>query len=444
MPSILPAGLLALAALHAHAATPDLNVYNGKPAPGWHVSAAHSEGQAVLTGRSITVPPNPKQPSAVVRVAAVKAGQRDALVLDFRDTWYASLRIEGDENDRAGARDLRPYAPDGVLAFDLDVRAMSKGGIHIQLGCGKDCERKVPYVLQSRAQAGKGWRHLEFALSCFMRAGDDFSAIRRPFSIEANGSGEVAVANVRFRQHGKPNAGCPDYRTVSVTPEPLSEPWSLDWWLPRHQQKLQEIAARRASGTLPEIVFLGDSITQGWEKEGKDEWARRYARYHALNLGYSGDRTENILWRLQHGEVDGLAPKVVVLMAGTNNTGHRQEDPRTTAAGLERIVAELRQRLPESKVLVLGIFPRDARPDSRQRRINDDINRIIAGLADHRHVFYHDVSPAFLDAHGVLPKDVMPDLLHPNARGYALWGEAMEPVLQRLLASQRRDGVVAP
>ncbi|AVR97522.1 hypothetical protein [Pseudoduganella armeniaca] len=102
MHSILPAGLLALAALHVHAATPDLNVYTGKPAPGWHVSAAHSEGQAVLTGRSITLPPNPKQPSAVVRADAVKAGKRDALVLNFRDTWYASLRIEGDEDDQGG------------------------------------------------------------------------------------------------------------------------------------------------------------------------------------------------------------------------------------------------------------------------------------------------------------------------------------------------------
>lgn len=441
MPSIFPAGLLALAALHAHAATPDLPIYDGKPAAGWHVSAAHSEGQAVLAGRSVIVPPNPKQPSAVVRADAVKAGKRDALVLNFRDTWYASLRIEGNEGAPAGARDLRPYAPDGVLAFDLDVRAMSKGGIYFQLGCGQDCERKVPYVLQSRAAAGKGWRHLEFPLSCFMRAGDDFSAIRRPFSIEANGSGEVAVANVRLRQHGQPNAQCPDYRTVSVTPEPLNEPWSLDWWMPRHEQKLKEIAARRAGGTLPEVVFLGDSITQGWEKEGKDEWARRYARHHALNLGYSGDRTENILWRLQHGEVDGLAPKVVVLMAGTNNTGHRQEDPRTTAAGLERIVGELRQRLPAAKLLVLGIFPRDAQPDSRQRRINDDVNGIIAGLADNRHVFYHDISRAFLDANGVLPTDVMPDLLHPNARGYALWAEAMEPVLQRLLSGYRWDSV---
>ncbi|WEF33870.1 GDSL-type esterase/lipase family protein [Pseudoduganella chitinolytica] len=441
MPRIFPALLVAFAASTAHAAPADLTVYDGKPARGWHVTAAHSEGQAVLRGRSAVVPPNPKQPEAVVRADAVKAGKRDALVLKFRDTWYASLRIEGDEQGDAGARDLRPYAPDGVLAFDLDVREMSKGGIYFQLGCGEDCERKVPYVLQSRAAAGKGWRHLEFPLGCFQRKGDDFSAIRRPFSIEANGSGEVAVANVRFKRGGKPNAQCPDYRTVSVTPEPLNEPWSLDWWMPRHEQKLKEVAQRRATGTMPELVFVGDSITQGWEKAGKEEWERRYARHHALNLGYSGDRTENILWRLRHGEVDGLTPKVVVLMAGTNNTGHRQEDPATTAAGLGQVVAELRQRMPDAKVLVLGIFPRDAQPDSRQRRINDDVNRRIAGLADNRHVFYHDVSAAFLDADGELPTDVMPDLLHPNARGYALWAEAMEPVLQKLLGGYRWDSV---
>jgi len=436
------AGVVAAATtLCTHAATPDLKVYDARPGGGWHVTAAHSEGQARLAGRSAVVPANPKQPEAVVRADAVKAGKRDALILKFKDTWYASLRIEGNEDDERGARDLRPYAPEGVLAFDLDVREMSKGGISFQLGCGKDCDRKVPYVLQSRAAAGKGWRHLELSMSCFLREGDDFSAIAKPFAVEANGSGEVAVANVRFKAHGKPNTECPDYRTVSVTPEPLNEAWSLDWWMPRHEQKLREVAERRANGTLPEVVFIGDSITQGWEKEGKDEWARRYARYNALNLGYSGDRTENILWRLEHGEVDGLDPKVVVLMAGTNNTGHRQEDPRTTAAAMRRIVDELRQRLPRSKILVLGIFPRDATPDAKQRRINDDVNGILATFADNDKVFYHDISGAFLDPNGGLPKEVMPDLLHPNARGYALWGEAMEPVLQKLLSGYEWNSV---
>ncbi len=417
-----------------------IEVYDGRAAAGWHVTVANPEAQARLAGRAAVAPPNPKQPAAMVRAERItKQRKDDALLLTFRDTWYASLRIEGGEAGRA--IDLRSHVPDGVLAFDLDVRDMRKGGIYFRFDCGKDCERKVPYVLPARAAAGKGWHHVEFALRCFVHDGDDLSAIRQPFAIEGNGAGKVAVANVRFKRHGKPNATCPDYRTASVTPEPLTEPWALDWWMPRHEAKLKEIAERRASGKMPELVFIGDSITQGWEKEGKDEWARRYARYNALNLGYGGDRTENILWRLQHGEVDGLAPKVAVLMAGTNNTGHRQEAPATTAAGLKRIIEELRRRMPSTKVLVLGIFPRDAAPDTRYRRINSDINRLLSTYADNRSVFYHDVSAAFLQPDGTLPTDVMPDLLHPNARGYALWAEALEPVLQKLLSGYRWDSV---
>jgi lysophospholipase L1-like esterase len=188
-----------------------------------------------------------------------------------------------------------------------------------------------------------------------------------------------------------------------------------------------------AAGTAPEIVFVGDSITEGWEKDGREVWQQHYARHHALALGFGGDRTENVLWRLQHGEIDGLSPKAVVLMIGTNNTGHRAEDPRTTAAGIKRLLDEIRRRLPKTQVLLLAVFPRGEKPDDHLRQINARVNQAIAGYADGRAVHFLDINPALLNADGTLSKDVMPDLLHPSARGYAIWQRAMEPTLQKLL-----------
>jgi hypothetical protein len=144
-----------------------------------------------------------------------------------------------------------------------------------------------------------------------------------------------------------------------------------------------------------------------------------------------------VLWRLQHGEVDGLAPKVAVLMFGTNNTGHRQEDPKTTAAGIKRNIEELQKRLPDTKILLLAIFPRGEKPDDKLRQINEKINAIIAGFADNQKVFFANLNQAFLQPDGTLSRDIMPDLLHPNEKGYEIWAKAMAPELAKLLPAPR-------
>jgi len=132
--------------------------------------------------------------------------------------------------------------------------------------------------------------------------------------------------------------------------------------------------------------------------------------------------------------VDGIAPKVAVLMFGTNNTGHRQEDPKTTAIGIKRNIDELQKRLPDTKILLLAIFPRGETPDDPLRRLNAQVNGIIAGYADQQKIFFLDINQAFLQADGTLSKDIMPDLLHPNEKGYDIWAKAMAPALDKLLA----------
>jgi lysophospholipase L1-like esterase len=404
------------------AAPPELKVYAGQPLDGGHVTVANFETSMRLDGKLAVIPPSLTIPAS--HVEAGKAGK--ALTLSFKDSWYASLRVDGDK-----PVDLRPYVARGVLALDVNVKEMSKGGLSFALGCGEKCTRNVPYVLPARADAGKGWRHLAFAVSCFVRDSDDLSAITQPFVLDATGSGEVSVANVRYLANGKPNASCPDYKTVSVTPDKLNESWAIEWWTPRHEKKLAEA---KALGKSAQVVFIGDSITEGWEKSGAPVWERHYKPMNGLALGFGGDRTENVLWRLLHGEVDGLAPKVAVLMFGTNNTGHRHEDPRTTAIGIQRNIDELRRRLPDTKILLLAIFPRGATPDDELRRLNEQVNGIIAGFADNQHVFFLNINKEFLAPDGTLSKDIMPDLLHPNEKGYEIWARAMAPELRRLMA----------
>ncbi|HAY79102.1 MAG TPA: acetylglucosamine-6-sulfatase, partial [Planctomycetaceae bacterium] len=166
---------------------------------------------------------------------------------------------------------------------------------------------------------------------------------------------------------------------------------------------------------------------------GKPVWEKYYAKRHAFNIGFSGDRTEQVLWRIDHGEVDDITPRLAVIMIGTNNTGHRQDAPEHTAAGIQAIVDRLHKKLPKTKVLLLGIFPRGATPSDKLRKINDAINQRISKLADDKQVFYLDINETFLGDDGNLPKSIMPDLLHPNRKGYEMWAEAMEGKIAQLM-----------
>jgi lysophospholipase L1-like esterase len=223
----------------------------------------------------------------------------------------------------------------------------------------------------------------------------------------------------------------PDKATApkAVTPEVQTAAWAVKWWQPRHDQKLADLKKMEKV----DLLMIGDSITHGWEGRGKKVWDDFYAKRNAFNIGFSGDRTENVLWRLQHDAVKGIAPKLAVIMIGTNNTGHRQDPAEETAAGIKAIIVELQKQLPETKILLLAIFPRGAKPDDPLRTLNTSINEIIAGYYDGKKVFFLDINSEFLDEDGTLPKSVMPDLLHPHEAGYATWAKAMEPSIARLM-----------
>ncbi len=205
-------------------------------------------------------------------------------------------------------------------------------------------------------------------------------------------------------------------------------------WVKRHEGFLAESKAR--TGQV-DLLFLGDSITDGWRSKGKATWEKFYTPRNALNLGIGGDRTQHVLWRLQNGEVDGLKPKVTVLLIGINNTPNEKDGvPRNTAPevveGVTAVVKEIQARLPKTKVLLLAVFPYKQKGDPMRDKVAQ-INAGIAKLGKNKRVTFLDINQKFLEADGTLPLDIMPDLLHPNDKGYQIWADAMEPTLKKLM-----------
>jgi lysophospholipase L1-like esterase len=182
-----------------------------------------------------------------------------------------------------------------------------------------------------------------------------------------------------------------------------------------------------------QLLFLGDSITAGWAGGGKNVWAKSFTQWAPVNFGIGGDRTQHVLWRIENGELaDTFKPKVCVLMIGTNNVGG--DSAEAIAKGVTKIVDTIRTKTPNTKILLLAVFPRGekASPNAGRDKLNQ-VNKIIAKLNDDKHVFFMDIGDKFLQPDGTLTKDIMPDALHPNEKGYQIWADAITPKLTELM-----------
>ena len=200
------------------------------------------------------------------------------------------------------------------------------------------------------------------------------------------------------------------------------------WWKERFTA-----TNKKAQTKQYDLLFIGDSINQGWEGAGKEIWQKYYGNRNALNLGFSGDRTQHVIWRLQNGNLTNQEnAKVAIIMIGTNNTGHTEQDPRETAEGVSKIVSLVREGCPKAKILLLGIFPRAVKPTDKKRLLNEVVNKRISKLHDGQSIHYLELDEVFLDEKGILTQKVMPDALHPKKYGYQLWAESMEPKLKDL------------
>ena len=200
----------------------------------------------------------------------------------------------------------------------------------------------------------------------------------------------------------------------------------------RHHDFLREIKAGHGDFGF---VLIGDSITDLWPKKGPDTYAS-FAPWKPLDLGVSGETTEEVLWRLLNGELDGIHPKVVMLMIGTNNLGrYSDEKPEWVAAGIKKILETIRAKQPQAKILLLAVFPRAANPKDGIRLRVQEVNNLLPPLADGKNIIFMDIGSKFLDAQGNLSKEIMPDLLHPNPKGYQIWLDAVGSKLQELMGS---------
>lgn len=199
----------------------------------------------------------------------------------------------------------------------------------------------------------------------------------------------------------------------------------LPWWKMRLAEK--EAQAQQQHDT----VLLGDSITHNWDVIAPDLQQHYFGA--ALNLGFSGDRTQEVLWRINRISWDIVAPKRIMVMIGTNNTGHNPKaTPEETFAGIQAIVTTLQEKCPQATITLLSIFPRGVDGNDPKRRTNDAINKLIPTLANGTTIRHMDISSCYLAPDGhTLRRDLLPDLLHPNKEGHRLWGEAVvKPFMQ--------------
>jgi len=203
-------------------------------------------------------------------------------------------------------------------------------------------------------------------------------------------------------------------------------------WMARHQA----MNDRAKQGNV-DLIYVGDSIVQHWDKQGKATWDRYYAPRNGLNLGISGDCTQHVLWRLDHGNIDGISPKLAIVMIGQNNGGQNTADE--IGAGVTAVVQKIRAKLPKTKILILAIFPRREKP-TEERDVLAKASLISAKLADNKTIFYMDINKIYLRPDGSIPADLMPDFEHPSDAGHRLWAEAIEPKVAELMG----DKAIAP
>lgn len=217
----------------------------------------------------------------------------------------------------------------------------------------------------------------------------------------------------------------PSGREQCTTPVARQDAWA--------KERFDALSRRvREQGATAQILFVGDSITQGWETAGREVWERYYAPRRALNLGVSGDHTQHVLWRLEHGHLEGVNPKVVVLLIGVNNTPDENNSPADILAGVTAVVQQLRAKLPAAQILLLGIFP--FREDFHPHRCKAlQVNQALRKLDDGRWVHFLDFGHLLIQADGKIAREIMPDFLHLSPQGYRIWAEAMEPKLAALL-----------
>ena len=213
------------------------------------------------------------------------------------------------------------------------------------------------------------------------------------------------------------------------------------WWIARHSEHMAAIEAANdpKKDQKIELLMVGDSITHNFDKGGPGEkvWKKHFAPLNALNLGFGGDRTNHVLWRLNHLPILKTAPKAASLMIGTNNICWGSDLPKQAADGVRAIAIKLNEMYPDMEILVLGVFPRRRTIDHPHRKEILELNSYLPGLIkDIPNVTYLDIGQKFLDNKGFLSEEMMPDTTHPSEKAHDIWAKAIVPKLKKMMEVQ--------
>lgn len=199
------------------------------------------------------------------------------------------------------------------------------------------------------------------------------------------------------------------------------------------QRVRENIDKGKAEADRCQLIFDGDSITANWLVYGKDIWDERYAKYNPMNFGIAGDAIENLLWRLDQGQAQGMHPRLIVLMIGTNKLPLYK--PEQSVEGIEAAVASYRQICPDATILLMGILPKGEFSEEQFRPKIKKINEMLAAQDNGKDVFFLDIGSRMLEPDGSISKSTMSDFTHPTTKGYEIWAEAMQPIIDKVLNS---------
>ncbi len=211
--------------------------------------------------------------------------------------------------------------------------------------------------------------------------------------------------------------------SAAEVPDPAKPDRGNDEWRLRHAERVADV---RSHADKLDVLFIGDSITSGWLDIGKAVWEKEFVPLRAVNIGIAGSQTSHLLWQFENGAIDGIHPRVAVLMIGVNNiVASPSQSAADIARGISVIVTKLRGKLPNTQILLLGTFPKDPAPNMPDRLKIRELNSIIAQLNDGQWIRFLDIGGGFLDKDGNLNPDVSPDGVHLTELGYQKWARAI-------------------
>jgi lysophospholipase L1-like esterase len=248
------------------------------------------------------------------------------------------------------------------------------------------------------------------------------------------------MLNAAKAQQQTPNTAALSVNTAIIPATRLEED-SYNWW-DRHA----EVIATKDS-IKPDILLIGDSITHFWgglpqlkytngqlrAPNGPVSWNKLFGPYRVLNIGFGWDRTQNVLWRLDHGEIEGLHPRIVIINIGTNNTSETANARMNTAPeivdGIMAVYARIRTKIPGAKIIVMAIFPREKDPANPRRILINEVNRQLATLTQQHQITLVNIGPEMLNPDGTFLPGMMLDFTHPTDKGYQVWADALMPFI---------------